>query len=29
MAETPGARSFRTSAEAYDRHIGRYGPVLA
>jgi SAM-dependent methyltransferase len=29
MAETPGAASFRTSAEAYDRHIGRYGPELA
>ncbi len=29
MAETPGAASFRTSAEAYDRHIGRYGPALA
>lgn len=29
MAETPGTASFRTSAEAYDRHIGRYGPALA
>ena len=29
MAETPGAASFRTSAEAYDRHIGRYGSALA
>lgn len=29
MAETPVAASFRTSAEAYDRHIGRYGPALA
>jgi SAM-dependent methyltransferase len=25
----PGAETFRTSAEAYDRHIGRYGPSLA
>jgi SAM-dependent methyltransferase len=24
-----GAATFRTSAEAYDRHIGRYGPPLA
>ena len=24
-----GAATFRTPAEAYDRHIGRYGPVLA
>jgi len=29
MAQTPGAGSFRTSAEAYDRHIGRYGSALA
>lgn len=29
MAETTGAATFRTSAEAYDRHIGRYGPPLA
>ena len=29
MAETPGTASFRTSAEAYDRHIGRYGSALA
>lgn len=29
MAETRGAATFRTSAEAYDRHIGRYGPALA
>jgi len=29
VAETPGAASFRTSAEAYDRHIGRYGSALA
>jgi SAM-dependent methyltransferase len=25
----PGAESFRASAEAYDRHVGRYGPQLA
>jgi len=25
----PGAESFRTSAAAYDRHVGRYGPQLA
>jgi SAM-dependent methyltransferase len=25
----PGAESFRASAEAYDRHVGRYGPKLA
>lgn len=24
-----GVATFRTSAEAYDRHIGRYGPALA
>src|SRR3954453_8656441 len=24
-----GADTFRTPAEAYDRHIGRYGPELA
>lgn len=29
VAETKGAATFRTSAEAYDRHIGRYGPALA
>jgi len=29
MAELRGAATFRTSAEAYDRHIGRYGPTLA
>lgn len=29
MAESSGAATFRTSAEAYDRHIGRYGPALA
>lgn len=25
----PGAETFRTSADAYDRHVGRYGPQLA
>jgi SAM-dependent methyltransferase len=25
----PGAETFRAPAEAYDRHIGRYGPQLA
>lgn len=25
----PGAETFRVSADAYDRHIGRYGPQLA
>lgn len=29
MSETPGTATFQTSAEAYDRHIGRYGPALA
>lgn len=29
MSEARGAQTFRTSAEAYDRHIGRYGPELA
>jgi len=29
MSETRGTATFRTSAEAYDRHIGRYGPALA
>src|SRR5512135_119251 len=29
MSETPGAATFRTSAEAYDRHVGRYGRELA
>jgi SAM-dependent methyltransferase len=29
VAETRGPATFRTSAEAYDRHIGRYGPALA
>jgi ubiquinone/menaquinone biosynthesis C-methylase UbiE len=25
----PGAETFRTSADAYDRFVGRYGPRLA
>jgi hypothetical protein len=25
----PGAETFRVAADAYDRHIGRYGPALA
>ena len=25
----PGAETFRASADAYDRHVGRYGPALA
>jgi SAM-dependent methyltransferase len=29
MPETPGAATFRVAADAYDRHIGRYGPALA
>lgn len=29
MNEPRGAATFRTTAEAYDRHIGRYGPALA
>jgi SAM-dependent methyltransferase len=29
MTEPTGAATFRTPAEAYDRHIGRYGPELA
>ena len=29
MPDAPGAATFRTPAEAYDRHIGRYGPPLA
>jgi SAM-dependent methyltransferase len=29
MSETRGAATFRTSAEAYDRHVGRYGAELA
>jgi SAM-dependent methyltransferase len=29
MPDPAGAATFRTPAEAYDRHIGRYGPALA
>jgi SAM-dependent methyltransferase len=29
VSRAPGAATFRTPAEAYDRHIGRYGPSLA
>jgi SAM-dependent methyltransferase len=29
MTDPPGAATFRTPAEAYDRHIGRYGQELA
>ena len=29
MGDVPGAATFRTPAEAYDRHIGRYAPQLA
>lgn len=29
MADLRGPATFRTSAEAYDGHIGRYGPALA
>ena len=29
MSEASGAATFRASAEAYDRHIGRYGAPLA
>jgi SAM-dependent methyltransferase len=29
VSEVRGAATFRTSADAYDRHIGRYGPELA
>ena len=29
MGDAPGAATFRTPAEAYDRHIGRYGHELA
>jgi SAM-dependent methyltransferase len=29
MHDAPGAATFRTPAEAYDRHIGRYGRQLA
>jgi SAM-dependent methyltransferase len=29
VSDTPGAATFRTPAEAYDRHVGRYGGELA
>jgi SAM-dependent methyltransferase len=29
MSDAPGAATFRTPAEAYERHIGRYGRELA
>jgi SAM-dependent methyltransferase len=29
MSDVPGAETFRVAADAYDRHIGRYGPALA
>ncbi|MGH2946420.1 MAG: class I SAM-dependent methyltransferase [Solirubrobacteraceae bacterium] len=29
MSDATGAATFRTPAEAYDRHIGRYGGELA
>jgi SAM-dependent methyltransferase len=29
VSEVRGAETFRTSADAYDRHVGRYGPELA
>jgi SAM-dependent methyltransferase len=29
MSDPPGVATFRTPAEAYDRHIGRYGSELA
>jgi SAM-dependent methyltransferase len=29
MEQTPGAATFRAPADAYDRHVGRYGPRLA
>lgn len=29
MDDAPGAASFNTSAQAYDRHVGRYGRELA
>jgi SAM-dependent methyltransferase len=29
VTEVRGVATFRTSADAYDRHIGRYGPELA
>ena len=29
MSDPPGVATFRTPAETYDRHIGRYGSELA
>jgi SAM-dependent methyltransferase len=29
VSKAAGAATFRTSAEAYDRHVGRYGPALS
>ncbi|MGH2824873.1 MAG: class I SAM-dependent methyltransferase, partial [Thermoleophilaceae bacterium] len=29
MSGVRGAATFRTSADAYDRHVGRYGSELA
>ncbi|MGH2841011.1 MAG: class I SAM-dependent methyltransferase, partial [Solirubrobacteraceae bacterium] len=29
MSDPPGAATFRTPAQAYDRHVGRYGRELA
>jgi SAM-dependent methyltransferase len=29
VTDVPGAETFRVAADAYDRHIGRYGPALA
>jgi SAM-dependent methyltransferase len=29
MSDVPGAETFRVAADAYDRHIGRYGAALA
>ena len=29
MSDPRGAATFRTSAETYDRYIGRYAPELA
>ena len=29
MAKAPGAATFHTPADAYDRHVGRYSSELA
>jgi SAM-dependent methyltransferase len=29
VTDAPGSATFRAPAEAYDRHVGRYGPELA